>query len=263
MVTLSFICENVGPLIIAHMPQFMPKILEILKKALYSDGKKDKETRDLICLTSFMAIRSIIETIPQFISPYVSDFIQCSVAKELYDLNDRKAIEYASNVLGSLSTQVQARILLPPIFENMKVYLALGNESVVSLFAFLNHVFSNMSRTDLVDFLPDLTQLFLESFDLRLKASVSEKEILEKDIYEAEGSILASFLQLIMKLNETYFKPLFLRLVDSVTVNLSFVGLDDKQKVLRRFTFYRLVDAILSRLRVSYFTIWFEWSLLF
>ena len=205
------------------------------------------ELEEIVCLTSFMVMRAIIDTIPQFISPYTSDMISLAISSHLFSLNDRKCAESAIGVLDTLASKVAPRVLLPAVFTRLSTAFESGRESLMTLFNLMGNILSNMSKTDLEDSMLNLTTFFLGAFDIRLQ--VSEKVMSADDVVIAEGCIISSFLQLVMKLNESHFKPLFLKIVDWATLNVSFMALKDDQKIKRQLTLFRLMDQMFGRLK--------------
>lgn len=99
-----------------------------------------------------------------------------------------------------------------------------------------------MSRDVITTHYKQIFKFFLLAFDMRRTNQAIDGD----DLNELEGSIINSFLDLVMKLNETLFKPLFLKVVDWATVERS----DDAGRSL---FLYKLLDSLLEKLK-SIFT---------
>ncbi len=85
-----------------------------------------------------------------------------------------------------------------------------------------------------------LFKFCLVSFDYGYNRTPSDT------LTEVEDSVIETFKQLIMTLNESIFKPLFLKLVDWVWVEKAD---DNPLKAHRLRFFYRLVNSLLSNLK--------------
>jgi hypothetical protein len=99
-----------------------------------------------------------------------------------------------------------------------------------------------MSRDVITTHYKQIFKFFLLAFDMRR----THHDMEDDDLDALEGSIINSFLDLVMKLNETLFKPLFLKVVDWATVERA----DDADRSL---FLYKLLDALLEKLK-SIFT---------
>ena len=55
-----------------------------------------------------------------------------------------------------------------------------------------------------------------------------------------------------MKLNEAYFKPLFLKVLNWATLDSTMVELSPEFKLKRQVTFYRVLDQLLDKLKVKF-----------
>lgn len=242
MVTLSFICTGIGSRILPYLPKFMPSLLSMLSESLAKGKKMDSNLASLVCQACFMALQSVVETIPTFVSPYVSDIISHAISPVACSLDT------SASVLTVLSSKVPARVVLPAIMKQIPSVFDSGPESVAALFKFVTSVMGTITRSEITDFMPDLTKFFLESFDVRLKAT----KLTEDELSSCETDIINSFLQLVLKLNETYFKPLFLKMVDWCTLNISFAALEEKEKIKRQLVMFKLLDEFLDRLKVHF-----------
>lgn len=100
-----------------------------------------------------------------------------------------------------------------------------------------------MSRETMTSHYKQIFKFFLEAFDLR---RLEKQRLGDEAIETLESDVIDVFLNLVMKLNETLFKPLFLKIVDWATMEL---GENDDGAKSRILFLYRLVDALLEKLK--------------
>lgn len=120
-----------------------------------------------------------------------------------------------------------------------------------------------------------LFKFFLDFFDMRRLSGVHEKvrrhlsalmtlpnffhslqakrdTKLEKEVESIEDAFIDAYLNMVMKLNELTFKPLFLRITHWVTdTTSSQTGDAAKAPFARLFTFWRLANALSDKLKVN------------
>ncbi|KND01979.1 uncharacterized protein SPPG_02486, partial [Spizellomyces punctatus DAOM BR117] len=250
MVCLTSISMQLGSRVLPYLPKFMPVIIAALK-----DGLAEKEASDakqLVILGALGSLHALVDTVPQFISPYVLPLLEQALHPALQGTAEQegfssRAIEKSNDLLSTIARKVAPRILLPAIFSHLKIALQSGRQSMLALFDLVGNTIAHMARTDLTQYRTELFRFFLVSFDYRRTYA---SKISEEDVEAVENSIISSFLQLVMKLNETLFKPLFLKLVDWATSELLIKhGLSEEGVNARQLFFYRLVDSLLGRLK--------------
>lgn len=103
-----------------------------------------------------------------------------------------------------------------------------------AFFTFLKRAVHAADRAIVSDNLRALMKTFLDAF--QLCASIREIE------QEAQSEVIAAFLELVVKLNETVFKPLFRRFFD-----WAFTEAEDSRKVV----FCQVYIALLDYFKVS------------
>ncbi|KAJ3184550.1 HEAT repeat-containing protein 1 [Geranomyces variabilis] len=250
MVCLTAICTELGSRVLPYLPKFMPGIISNLGTAL--SGKGASETRMLVILGSLGSLDALVDTVPQFVSPYVLPIIQEALHPSLLATGGeqgvgRKAADKSNELLSNMAAKIAPRILLPAIFAHLKTSLGAGRASMLALFSLVGEAINHMPRTELTQYRTDLFRFFLVSFDYRRNLAST---VDEADIEAVENGIISAFLQLVMKLNETLFKPLFLKMVDWATSELLMKhGLTQQDVDARQLFFYRLVDSLLARLK--------------
>lgn len=254
LVSLTVICREIGPRAVPHLPKFMPIVTDILNTTVQAENPNM-----LLQLGVISALETIVSVLPHFISPYITKMLGGLLHPSIYDFDaahtQKVLIESkATAVLSQLASSVSPRVLLSPVFSFYEQAIKNGKKSTLALCSVVSQAIKAMSRDVMTSHYKQLFKFFLLAFDVRRTHS---KEFEESEINEIEDAIISAFLDLVMKLNETLFKPLFLKVVDWATVELADDGFAVSDDSLKRVLFfYKLVDSLLEKLK-SIFTPYF------
>ncbi|RUS33557.1 hypothetical protein BC938DRAFT_471117 [Jimgerdemannia flammicorona] len=249
LVCLTFLCQEVGPRVVPNMPRFMPVVLDIMHSTLKSD-----HINILLQLSSISALETIVRTLPHFVSPYISKILGAvmhpSIAGyEGVDGQRAQVLDKSKSLLSELATKVQPRVLLPPLFAYFETAITQGKKTLLALYDMVGEAIRTMTRNIITGHYKQLFKFFLLAFDFR---RLHNKDFSAEDVDDVEQHIISAFLELVMKLNETLFKPLFLKTLDWATVELTMTGsiatTEDMNN--RLLFFYKLMDNLLDRLKV-------------
>ncbi|CAM0135952.1 snoRNA-binding rRNA-processing protein utp10 [Umbelopsis sp. WA50703] len=260
LVCLTFICNEIGPRAIPSLPKFMPTVLEMLNATIES------ETPDvLLQLSAITSLESIVHVMPHFVSPYVSRLLSMALHSNIqgYDeTSDEKqqlAREKANSLLNEMAINISPRVLLSPVFAYLEQAIKSGKESVLALVELVDTAIKSMSRENVTAHYKQIFKFFLSVFDFRCQ---HRSEFSEESVSEVEQHSIQAFINLVMKLNETLFKPIFLKTLDWATIELA--GEDSKtispELESRTLFFYKLLDGLLEKLK-SIFTPYFGYAI--
>ncbi|GAA5816136.1 hypothetical protein MFLAVUS_009661 [Mucor flavus] len=254
LVCLTVICKEIGPRAVPHLPKFMPLVTDILNVSVEAENPNT-----LLQLGVVSALETIVSVLPHFVSPYITKMLSGLLHPSIYSFDaahtQKVMIEAKTrSVLSQLACNVSPRVLLTPVFAFYEHAIKNGKKSALALCSIVSEAIRTMSRDVMTSHYKQLFKFFLIAFDIRrAHADVFD----EADINELEDAIISAFLDLVMKLNETLFKPLFLKVVDWATVELAVDGLTVSEDSLKRVLFfYKLVDSLLEKLK-SIFTPYF------
>ncbi|CAO3649204.1 unnamed protein product [Cunninghamella echinulata] len=238
LVCISIIFKQVGPRAVPHLPKIMPIILNMLLLTVNAE-----KPNTMLQLSVISSLETIITTLPHFISPYLRDLLTGLLHKSLYEYDasdNQRALSHtkAVNVLSEMARAVPPRSLLNPVFSFYNDAVNNGKKSLLSLYSLITQAIQTMPRDIIINHYKQIFKFFLTAFDLRHN---EKGKMTIEDINECEESIIGAFLELVMKLNETLFKPLFLKVMDWALVE------DDNKS--RTLFFYKLMDTLLERLK--------------
>eukprot|EP00455_Lapot_gusevi_P041674 TRINITY_DN4861_c0_g2_i4.p1 TRINITY_DN4861_c0_g2~~TRINITY_DN4861_c0_g2_i4.p1 ORF type:complete len:1199 (-),score=295.81 TRINITY_DN4861_c0_g2_i4:303-3899(-) len=286
----SFISE-LGVSILPFVPVFFPLVVSILDHTLalvatHNESQASKKSRPSgveqkegltedsklfegvsVLLGSVLgAVEMAVLQLPQFLSTSLSNLLKCLVHPVLQDAalaGDKALLLVVDNIFHHLAERVSPSVLLPHIFATLMPALSLGDASLKRVFALLGECCGRMDREQVKEHYKTVFKFYLKAFDLR-KAYGQQLS----DVDDVEGEVVTSFVKLVLKLNESQLKPLFLKTIDWVGLNslASDAAEEDKQAAAessnslsglsRSIVLFRVVNSLTEKLQsifVPYF----------
>ncbi|KAG0256973.1 HEAT repeat-containing protein 1 [Actinomortierella ambigua] len=279
LVCLTFMCQELGPRLVPFLPKFMPTVLAILTSTLQSadpevrraiSAAADDEEADesankkvtqynnsvLLQLAVVSHLEALIQVLPQFMSSYVTKILAGTLHPVLagYDGQDsakRQILERNRALLHAMAHNIPPRILLPPVLAYWPTAVKDGQESVLALCRLVSETVVVMPRDVVAVHYKQIFKFFLGAFDYRRVhgAAAAAAAAAVQRVAAVEEAVIQAFLQLVMKLNETLFKPLFLKTLDWAITELQVMKAGDQDKTDRLVFFFKLLNALLERLK--------------
>ncbi|BFZ59345.1 snoRNA-binding rRNA-processing protein utp10 [Saitoella coloradoensis] len=225
LVCLSIMSATLGPRLVPSLPKIVPPVLDMLGEAV-----KD-ESQDLVELASYSLLEGLVKVIPSFLGGYMKKtFIVCFTSAAQTDKGD-EIVEVRRALLFAIAERVAANTVLTALFDTWTTVFKLGKVAVLDLFDVLEEVMRVASRAIIGTQAPTLMKFFLSTFDMR------KNELFQGKVLQVlESRAIDVFIQMVMKLNDTTFRPLYLRLVDWVFGELQ--EKNETQGALARQIFY-------------------------
>ncbi|KAI1320098.1 HEAT repeat-containing protein 1 [Mortierella claussenii] len=266
LVCLTFMCQELGVRVVPFLPKFMPVVLSILGGTLIStnataeaaatapeaDSKKSSKYTNsvLLQLAVVSHLETLVKSLPQFVSPYVTKILASTLHPVLagYAGNDAsklQILEKNKQLLTEMAMHIQPRILLPPVLGYFETAVRDGKDSLLALFDLVSQTIQAMPRDVIAVHYKQIFKFFLSAFDYRRSRSSKEND----GVAVVEDAVIEAFMKLVMKLNETLFKPLFLKTLDWATTELQVAKASFKEMQDRLVFFYKLLNALLENLK--------------
>lgn len=228
---LAEVFANLGVYAISRLHNVMALFTKVLNKHL-----KETDVNSPLCVIFvyiLTGIHRIVESVPQFLKPYLVDLIvSLSILwsrLQITSTNDsQKSLLKLNGIWQTLSSVLELRVLIPLIDKSYSNLLnAKEFDAIGPLMILLLDSFDHLKSTDLVNNCNDLTAFFLTAMEFRTKFS---DECQTVDVQE--DFIIKTFVGLILKLSEGPFQLLYKRVYEWSIEN---VGLSFNRAV----TFYR------------------------
>lgn len=221
---------------IGMLGRFMPNVMRLMTV-------RDDDPAALLLLFSVVsALLRIIETLPLFLSPYLSQIIAqlTRLSPGLKLLQDGKISSITakiSKIWSSLGQLVPTRVLIPAIDE---VYEKMIHKeqyaSVEPLMDLMYEIFQNIDGKDVKNFQSELIDFFIKAMQFRCEVEGKDK-LNFSEVNNIEMNIIRALVALVMKLSEGSFRPLF----ESV---FTWAIKDEPDNYNRAITFYRLTNEV-------------------
>lgn len=193
---------------------------------------------------AFVTLSSVIETIPTFISSKQLNAI-------LITTIDYRRVEEtnSASLFTTLAKKIRTKSLFPVLIEAWKTVQEKGGDNEMKgFFEMLRLTLKNAAREDLPSMLKPVFAFFLDVFDLRHRLQL--KGVDTRVVNDVEESAIGSFLELVTKLNEPTFKPLFIRLYDWAVIDLAEgKNADDGRLTERKIVLLHVMMGLLTKFK--------------
>lgn len=245
----------IGALVVALGPAFIPSLPAVVPCLLKRVDGDAAALPPLLQGSIISAISALVKSVPQFLGPYLKNILHfltaASFGAEAADgagaagvAQYRGAInQKAFAVRQAVAKSVPARVLLPPLYACYTAVASTASSaggvpaSIVMLMDLLRASIEEMSRADINLHYKQIFKFFLSALDCRgILASDDDAEA-----RATEGSVVSALVQMILKLSETSFLPLLLKLLDWST--------RADVPARRQVTLFRTVDMLAGELK--------------
>ncbi|XP_073824259.1 HEAT repeat containing 1 homolog l(2)k09022 [Musca autumnalis] len=216
VLTMIEISSNLKAHSIAHLPKFMPQLIEILQDQA---ELVRQQPPDNICVAIVTGMQKLFETLPLFLGPYTVDIITAlsSIGTRIKAQNNDKdqrsstTLQKINLIWSKISTDIPLRILVPSCDKAYAKLMTTKNFADISvLMKLLHQGITHAQNKDLVAVHTELTTLFMQTLEFRL---VLKDANLEVDVItNTETTIVEAFVAWVLKLSESSFRPLYHKL---------------------------------------------------
>jgi len=262
IVCITSVCRELGPRLVPFLPKFMPILLEKLEGTLVEDGEDDEENNSsssskiIFQLSAISSLEIIVQSIPQFISSYLKTILSCALHPSLRsDENEmmKQIMGKDDQLIESIGIHIPARVIvtnLIPMLTKCKEY---GHVSLTVLFKMAEIMIVNIKREELSSLQKSIFKFFQNAFEIR----ETVKDMDEEDLEVVEEVMIETFMKLVMRLNETMFKPIYVKILEwSTSEFLEKQGLSLDVIEGRSIVLYKIVVKMFDHLKnlfVHYF----------
>ncbi|KAF9401164.1 HEAT repeat-containing protein 1 [Mortierella sp. AD011] len=267
LVCLTFMSQELGVRVVPFLPKFMPVVLSILGGTLTStnaaaaaaaevDTKKSSRYNNsvLLQLAVVSHIETLVKVLPQFVSPYVTKILASTLHPVLAgyegsDASKLQILEKNKRLLTEMAHHIQPRVLLPPVLGYYETAVKDGKDSLLALFDLVSQTIQAMPRDVIALHYKQIFKFFLGAFDYRRASHERADKERAATVAVVEDAVIEAFMRLVMKLNETLFKPLFLKTLDWATTELQVAKASFNDMQDRLIFFYKLLNSLLENLK--------------
>ncbi|WWC92888.1 uncharacterized protein L201_007850 [Kwoniella dendrophila CBS 6074] len=197
-----------------------------------------------ITKSSFSVISSLLEVV----STFISSKQLISIIKTTIEHRSRDT-SISLKASTTISKKIRTKSLFPVLMDLWKsVQNDENEETIKAFFDLLRLTLKNATREELPSMMKNVFAFFLDVFDLRHR--LQSRKVDFTTINDIEESAIGSFLELVTKLNEATFKPLFIRLYDWAVIDLADgKAIDDGRLIERKIVLLHVMMGLLVKFK--------------
>jgi len=261
LICIASFIRNMKNAVIPMLPRIIQAILDG-SKAGVTMGKDNVDTVSILDISSSLsALQALSENLASFLAPKMMEILNLLLNVNVVDGYGQKSKEGTGvKALGELcrrllAASIPARLLIGPLRDVIfGIYDNLGESqcSLVQAFIMLADSISHMDSTSIATYNTSIFSMILKGLDTRRVMKKSTNTL--QQVYRIESEAIRCMLELVLKLNESKFKPIFFRLVEWATASPAGAK---QASVARRTTFFNVINVLTENLK-SVFTGYFS-----
>ena len=188
--------------------------------AFDEDGERSPtEAAAVEATAALAALAALVDSLGAFLSPYLKDMLALLLHPGLLPQHGTAAsgstmvaaaVAAGAGVRASVPSVIPMRLLLEPLFAQLPTSLGAGISSTTALLQMVTAATESMDTKTAATYNEQVFLFLIRLLDVRTLAPPA----LANHIHEAEAATTKALVALVMKLTETRFKPLFLRMVE-------------------------------------------------
>jgi len=166
----------------------------------------------------------------------------------------KQIMEKDNNLIESIGVHIPARVMVNNIIPMLNQCKEYGRVSLEALFQMVEIMIVNIKREELSSLQKSIFKFFQNAFEIRETVG---KDMEEEDLEAVEETMIDTFMKLVMRMNETMFKPVYVKILEwSTSEFLEKQGLSFDVIEGRSLLLYKIVVKMFDNLKslfVHYF----------
>lgn len=247
---LASMAEVLGQAMIPALPDTLKRSLELLELSLVS-GKENSRLHDAV----FTLFSALFVHLPFMISAGHLDKMMLLSFKSANADIEESSDESRQESLRLMARKVDVGATLGAVDRNWQHAIQAGPIAVNEILEVVTIAVDKHPKSTIAKNVGVLTKILFKAFDLRREQiALGDKAIFESTaIDEAEVALNDVTIKMIYKLNDSTFRPIFLKFVEWATTGSK----DELARISRLTTFYKFLEVFFGTLQVSFLTIIF------
>jgi len=244
LVCLTHMTTILGGRIIPILPKTVPIAIEYLQAAVHSEDSSVELS--MVHNAVFKYFEELVKNVPSFMASYLPKVLPLAAAAwDQDDLDEGLPYNVRRNFLLAVAIRMELRTVIGAITKAWKPSCAHGAEPVSDLVEMAQKGIQHAPKASVLKCSNVLLQFFISALDAR-----REPEVV--DVASLENHIMKVCLDMVYKLNDSTFKPMFLRLVEWGTEDLRLSD-DEEAKWTRIGVVWKLMETLSDNLKVCSF----------
>uniref|UniRef100_H2Y6G6 HEAT repeat-containing protein 1 n=1 Tax=Ciona savignyi TaxID=51511 RepID=H2Y6G6_CIOSA len=234
MLCLSELFNTLKAHCISHLPRLAPCLIQLL-----GQSQVEKNNHMTMCILS--AYQKLVDSLAHFISPYLVDFIVQRKKHRKMILASACSSDHVAGrivtILRLIGGNSPARVLVPAFAKSFEKISSSKPHHICVLLRMVGHHVATMTKQDLSHFSLQLFDFYLTAMEYRGKMG----EVGASAVESVEDISVDGVIDLLIKLPEATFKPLF--------VKLNHWGCSGDSPLTQSSTFYHCTSVMAARLK--------------
>ncbi|KAK9377487.1 uncharacterized protein V1513DRAFT_408819 [Lipomyces chichibuensis] len=248
LVCLSTLCTALGARMLGYLPRVVPIILDILEKAITIG-------QELVGIAVFAVIDSLIKRIPTFMGSYLTKilglvFLSASSGPQDAFAESQSIGDARTVLLENVIAKIQTRPLLASLILNWDDVIARSDYAIIKFYLFTaTQVIERGTRKAVMSDASKLFDFLLSAFNSRNVLGEPGKAI----VNDLEMEVIETAMQVVLKLNDKVFRPLFVRATKWATEAPVGSSTERRNRLLIIYKFSERLFGSLKSIVTSYY----------
>ena len=243
---LASMAEVLGQAMIPALPDTLKRSLGLLELSLVS-GKENSRLHDAV----FTLFSALFVHLPFMISAgHLDKMLLLSFESANADIEE-SSDESRQECLRLMARKADVGATLGAVDRNWQHAIQAGPIAVNEILEVVTIAVDKHPKSTIAKNIGVLTKILFKAFDLRREQiALGDKAIFESTaIDEAEAALNDVTIKMIYKLNDSTFRPIFLKFVEWATTGSS---QDEQARISRLTTFYKFLEVFFGTLQVCF-----------
>lgn len=242
---LASMAEVLGEAMIPALPDALTRSLSLLESSLVP-GEENSRLHDAV----FSLFSALFVHLPFMMSPtHLDKILVLSFKSTNADLEDTSEDSRLETLRLMASRKMDLSVTLGAIDRNWEHAVEAGHTATNEVLEVLSLAVEKNAKSAVVKNVEMLSKILFKAFDLRREqAALGDKAIFDlSDLDEAESAMNDVTIKMIYKLNDSTFRPLFLKFVEWATAGV--IKRDEQAHLARLTTFYKFARVFFGTLQ--------------
>ncbi|KAI5810289.1 hypothetical protein DFH27DRAFT_509326 [Peziza echinospora] len=260
LICLTDMTNCLGGRIVPVVPKVVPFTLDLLEVVA---GKK---TSSLVHNAIFALLEGLVNTIPSFMTSYLQKILKGAWAStvtagsddsdsdsDVESVVDGQEItqELRTGLLDTIAKKMDVKTVMTAISATWNDALRMGYSATQEHLTTVSSLLSTATKGQVQKIHPLLTSFYLSAFALRKEVADHNERIRidEDELDVIENACIDTTLKMVLKLNDTIFKPMFLQFADWAAEDLNESDDFTGERLQRTITFYNFTNRLNENLK--------------
>lgn len=236
LVCLASMTRVLGGRIVPVLPKTIPFALDLF-------GTSVEDENELLHNAVLVYFDELCKVVPSFMHSYLSKMLPLVAASaETAEFDDSDAAVVRTEFLDTVADKLDTKVVVVALTNCWKSAVEAGPDAVAEQLETLQKVIARASKSTVQKLHQHLLNYFLLALDVRNAPDFADED-------EVEELVIKTLVGMVFKLNDSIFKPMFLRIVEWA---LAEEVVEDEHKLRRMCLLWDLLGKLTQDLKVRF-----------